>query len=617
MATSQVDQPPQAPSDPFLGQASEVHRQIMLWAALSTLIGVFIAIAIWQVSAATISRQVRKLRLNYAASGVSDKTPLQGMAENHSTRLSVDSPPAADAQLVPPKSRMARVEKSAPDIQAFQNPPMPLANLVNPLVNSSPIADATRPSNPSIANPSIANPANSPTSPLQSAAKSAVETWEDYGHPSHFSAPETSKARMTYISHRNRVLNAITISFPNSISLEMARKDYLAARAVFAEDPRLDYAYGLVLWKHSQFDQAIEAFQIAANRDHDPYLPASLAVAWGQCLMGDERRGLNQLLHVAQLIESQPRNYPTDSQRKHASLLMGRAIGYLTRPANSPEFAETVKLSTLTIMERLPPELRSIFESGRDQISQRQTELQQLALNDDGQVFREYQQSYDDVQRQITSIRNDIRDARHELDRGHRSRLNSITGILKDILDVRAKVEKLEPTLKQLKDRITQLAIPKPHVEIKTMPGHYHLIMGPGGQTQLVQNNATMAIAVAETAAERSQRRAELSSQRENLRQIQSDLTDLREQQRMLVEKRQNEDRAAKLEKEAERKQRVSRLEEQRALEQRLRLLNSSFRKARSLRAGLETIAAYIPWNIDAEGEALSQSLTSKTQMRD
>jgi hypothetical protein len=145
---------------------------------------------------------------------------------------------------------------------------------------------------------------------LQTAAELVTLSWQDFAYPMKWAAPDTSKTRMQYGNHRNRLLKAIAHTSPSTLSLEMARKDYAAARAQFDQDPRLDYAFGLVLWKHEQYSEAIEMFQTAARLDGVPFLPAALAVAWGRFLVHDERRGLDQLAHVARLLASSATSIP-------------------------------------------------------------------------------------------------------------------------------------------------------------------------------------------------------------------------------------------------------------------------------------------------------------------
>ena len=119
-----------------------------------------------------------------------------------------------------------------------------------------------------------------PADLLQAAAQLVSLGWQDFDYPAKWFAAETSKPRMLYNNHRNRLLNAIAHPRPSELSLAQLRKDYAGAREQFADDPRIDYAFGLALWHHGERSEALEVFQTAARLEQTPFLPAALAVGW-------------------------------------------------------------------------------------------------------------------------------------------------------------------------------------------------------------------------------------------------------------------------------------------------------------------------------------------------
>lgn len=451
---------------------------------------------------------------------------------------------------------------------------------------------------------------------LQTAAELVTLSWQDFAYPVKWAVPDTSKTRMQYGNHRNRLLKAIAHTSPSALSLEMARKDHAAARAQSDQDPRLDYAFGLVLWKHEQYSEAIEIFQTAARLDGVPFLPAALAVAWGRFLVHDERRGLDQLAHVARLLASSADEYPTLAQREQAAMSIGRALGYLSGPGQTPELAEAVELTSINILKRLPENLRDSFEEGKRQIGQRQSNLLQLAQVPQDELQFAHEAKQDDLQTRVEKLRQEMRDARNEVTRTHQSHVDTIKDVLKEALDIRGQIDKLEPKVKELMESAIKLSKPEPNISVKTMPGHYHLVPGSDGRGQLVRNNATFAVNLQETPSQRATRISELTRVHEERKKIDQDLSKLRAQQAELVAKRHEEDRSHKLSRDEARKERVARLEEQRALEEQLQSLNKALRRTMALRKGLDSIAAYIPWNVEVEGEALLLALTAKSTPR-
>jgi tetratricopeptide (TPR) repeat protein len=510
---------------------------------------------------------------------------------------------AADSQISPPRRRT--VARPVPPVAV---PDEGLATRVEP-IDSPVIANAVDMAIPQPPLPAIPIDDDS-NRMLETAANLVSESWQDFAYPSPFTAG-SARSRMLYANHRNLLLKAIQAK-PTSIGLEMVRKDYAAAKAQFEEDPRLDYAFGLVLWKHGQFEEAIDMFQTASRMDGVPFLPAALAVAWGRFLNHDERRGLDQLQHVARRLSAMDDSYPTEAQKIQAATSIGRALGYLSQQDHPSELKEYVRLTSINILKKLPEELCQACDVGQLQTGQRQSELLMLMDVSHDQIHSEHQHLAADLQARMRMLRTELSDARNAVTRNHRTHVEQVADVLKEALDVRAQMDKLQPAIKQLQDAALKLNTPTPNIAIKTMPQHYHETIGRNGQPQLVQNNARMMVNLQETSSDRAKRIAQLAKVRDELKKIDEELSKLRDQQQDLVAKRRDEDRQHAAGNEDARAQRVARLKQQRELEHKLHTLNKSLRRTMALREGYETIAAYIPWDIEVEGEALWLALNPK-----
>ena len=509
---------------------------------------------------------------------------------------------------------------------------------------------------------------------LQAAAQLVSHGWQDFDYPVTWFAAETSKPRMLYNSHRNRLLNAISHKQPSATSLNQLRKDYAAAREQFADDPRLNYAFGLALWHHGERSEALEVFQSAARLEQTPFLPAALAVGWGRLLNGEEQRGLNQLSHVAKLLKTSSGPYPTQTQKEHAALSLGRAFGFLNGPGRTSELAETAELTARNIRERLPAELRLVFEEGFDQVGQRESDLLQFASLPENALATEHRQQSDELQTKIDALREEMHQTRHDLARDQLSNQSTIAGFLSDAINARAESSTLPPMIKKIRDQITQLNQPKPHVVVRSPSGELvaadagtSRTNGPptagagstgagtsgtassrsagssgsassgNGSSQLGSASGTtpnldgqnsrsnpngrtntgrrqQVILMPETPVERAARMTKLDQARGELKRIQDDLATLREKHKGLLDQRRQADAEKQAETKETRKQQSDRAREQRDLEQRLRELNTSLRQTQGLRNSLDTIAAYIPWTIEVEGEALRLALTKKRE---
>jgi t-SNARE complex subunit (syntaxin) len=115
-----------------------------------------------------------------------------------------------------------------------------------------------------------------------------------------------------------------------------------------------------------------------------------------------------------------------------------------------------------------------------------------------------------------------------------------------------------------------------------------------------------------ETPVEQAERMAKLEKARSELKRIQEELTTLRGKHKELLDQRREAESEKLAETKETRKLQAERAGEQRELEKRLRELNTALRQTQGLRNSLDTIAAYVPWTIEVEGEALRLALTRK-----
>ncbi len=455
---------------------------------------------------------------------------------------------------------------------------------------------------------------------LEEAARLVSLSWQDFDYPVKWFAGATSRTRMLYTNHRNRLLNAVSIQRTTSLSLPEARKDYAAARDQFGDDPRLDYAFGLALWFHGQRAEALDMFQTAAREEEVPFLPAALAVAWGRLLEDDIRGGLNKMSNVARMISDSKGPYPTDGQKEQAAVCLGRAIGFLEGPGRSDEWTEPVKLTDRNIRDRLPEELRRAYDDGRHQTGDRQYELLQFAKLPEDSLVKEHEEKHAELQSQINSLRDEMQAVRNEMARKHQSHLSRVREIIGSLLSSRAQSAAVQKWLPQMRLETMKLGIPKPHPEVKLVSGPGRLVQtqfpgssGPlGSVTQIVRTQVPKFVLMPETPAERASRMTKLDQARAKLNDMRKQLVELRTRHQELIDQRREADAENRAETREAQAEQAARRHEQRDLEKRLRELNRALRQTQGLRASLETIAAYVPWTIAVEAEALRIALTTK-----
>lgn len=644
------------------------ERRLVRWLlALGVLV---IAVGVWQTIGRDAVSSVRRLPVFRRVAPLPDENAIASRSDANDASSHAASSPLTGLPLSSRsfEERPSRDAGRGPVANAITPPGEPMAIDVPPNPGANGLDD-NRPAANNAARPDVplANGgAAIPVDLLQVAAQLVSLGWQDFDYPTKWFAAETSKPRMLYNSHRNRLLNAISHPRPSALSLAQLRKDYAMAREQFDDDPRLDYAFGLALWHHGERSEALEVFQTAARLEQTPFLPAALAVGWGRLLNGEEKRGLDQLNHVAKLLKTSSGPYPTQAQKEHAALCLGRAFGFLNGPGRTDELAESSELTARNVRERLPAELLSAFEEGFDQVGQRESDLLRFASLPENALATEHRQQSDELQTRIDTLRDEMQQTRQELARNHLSHLSQVTGYLSDALKARAESSELQPWIKKITDSITQLNQPKPHVTVRSPSGELVAVSSgtspanpprstgtnssgstssrsgsssgagsygsgnsqagnsrgttsnQGGQNSRTNPNGRAGsqrqqiYLMPETPAERAARVAKLEQAIGELKRIQDELTSLRERHKDLLDQR----RQAEVEKLAETKQtrqlQADRAREQRDLDKRLRELNTALRQTQGLRNSLDTIAAYVPWTIEVEGEALRLALTRK-----
>ena len=149
-----------------------------------------------------------------------------------------------------------------------------------------------------------------------------------------------------------------------------------------SQDPRIDYAYGLVMQRLMKTPEAKESFLKATTRPGKPYLPAWQAMIWMDFTSKNYSVGYDHLLKFATLIQSSKDLSPEACV--DAIDWMGRSMAALelTLEANQARSAWEQANSKLTAL--LGEDAAEDYERGKDDVKSRQA-----SLEDDIQQFKE------------------------------------------------------------------------------------------------------------------------------------------------------------------------------------------------------------------------------------
>jgi len=150
-------------------------------------------------------------------------------------------------------------------------------------------------------------------------------------------------------------------------SLRSARRIWKQARLRSRGDVRVDYAWGLVLRRHSRNEEAERRFLSAANRAKPAYIPARQAVVWLKLARGDYAQGLVQLEHLLRdLTGGTAKRDP--AARKAGARWVGRVLAALEKVPLSKR-DESKRAATMRRAEQLlTGTLRTAYDAGRKDV---------------------------------------------------------------------------------------------------------------------------------------------------------------------------------------------------------------------------------------------------------
>ena len=229
---------------------------------------------------------------------------------------------------------------------------------------------------------------------------------EDFACPVPWLRDSKMADRVKYLNGLQNLLKSGWEEKP--AALESAREHFETAKKICPDDPRLGYAWGLVLWKAGEHDEARKEWEAATRSGPQPFLPALCVLAWARLIDRDEAGGFASIERAADAVASAAGDYPTAAQRSHATLFLGRAIGFLKGPGKSPELIDQVLATEQRLLDRLPDELRQTFQHGQEQAAKRFEEFQKLAERPEAELVAE-------LHRQRQRLADDLKAMRQEL----------------------------------------------------------------------------------------------------------------------------------------------------------------------------------------------------------
>lgn len=185
--------------------------------------------------------------------------------------------------------------------------------------------------------------------------------------------------RDSYVKHLELLL-AEGLGQSGASAIQAAEKHAAAARRLTNDDPRLEYALGLVLLKNVRNSPALKQFQVAGKEEDYLYPPARRAEIWCLLLRKDFENGLARMRELADEISHSPADWPDSDTRTVTAYWLGQAIGFLEGPGNSRKVKQALEQQG-EFRDRLNESYRDAYDAGRQASHTTHEQLKALAEN--------------------------------------------------------------------------------------------------------------------------------------------------------------------------------------------------------------------------------------------
>jgi hypothetical protein len=146
-----------------------------------------------------------------------------------------------------------------------------------------------------------------------------------------------------------------------------AQQRYKSISADSSNDPRIDYAFGLVQLRQLKNKEAQASFKIATNRPGKPYWPAWQALIWTHGAAKETVFAYDRLTEMAKrLVETD--NAPEDANVVEQVGWIGKSMAAFDKLADTPKSREAWSRQDEVLRELLGEKLLTAYDAGRDEI---------------------------------------------------------------------------------------------------------------------------------------------------------------------------------------------------------------------------------------------------------
>ncbi len=201
---------------------------------------------------------------------------------------------------------------------------------------------------------------------------------------------------------------------------------YESLRKDTSNDPRVDYAHGLVLWRLLKNKEAQAEFAAATKRKGAPYWPAWQALIWTHFVAKDYDAGYARLLDLTRLVMKSDESL--GPEREDQVYWIGRVMAALYLTIESNQGRETWLQMDKKLTDLLGPDSTDDYNSGKTAVNARHSDVE-----------------------------DDIRQTREKAQKQQAEQLEKKKSrVQKNLEDVKDKRENLKKTAEELKEALAE-----------------------------------------------------------------------------------------------------------------------------------------------------------------
>ena len=161
--------------------------------------------------------------------------------------------------------------------------------------------------------------------------------------------------------------------------LNEAQKHLAQARRSAPDDPRIDFALGLMLVKQGQMKPALAQFDAAVERDGAAYWPAWQVAIWAHLSEKQYEAGLKRLDEFAAIVQKAEKPDEVSEIQREAARWVGQLLEAVVHVPESRKYDDLLAEHQIKVLDTLGDELSTALEEGREVIRARQFTLDQAA----------------------------------------------------------------------------------------------------------------------------------------------------------------------------------------------------------------------------------------------